>query len=240
MITSVDSAIEIKNASVEIERHKIVRNISVNVPSGKIIGLLGPSGAGKTTLIRSIVGRQRVTHGEINIFSLPAGSPALRTQIGYMPQAISVYNDLTVEENLHYLATMIGYGKRQAMEVIQEVDMTEYANRLVKGLSGGQKNRVSLAAALLGQPRLLVLDEPTVGVDPLLRIRLWQLFRKMADQGTTILVTSHVMEEANHCDELLLIRRGKLLAAGTPKSLKEQTGTHDIENSFIALVEARV
>lgn len=233
----MDAAVKIKNVSVRLNRKNILKGISADLQRGHIIGLLGPSGAGKTTLIRSIVGRQRISSGQLSVFDLPAGSAALRKRVGYMPQPASIYPDLTVTENLRYFAAMAGHGKKEAHKVIIEVDLTEQADSLVSDLSGGQKSRVSLAAALIGEPPLLVLDEPTVGVDPLLRIRFWQLFKDLAAQGTTLLITSHVMDEAEHCQSLLLIRRGKLLADGSPQELRHLTHTHDIEDSFINLVE---
>jgi ABC-2 type transport system ATP-binding protein len=230
------SAIEIKNLSVTLAGKTILDDITVNLPEGHVIGLLGPSGAGKTTLIRTLVGRQRITSGSVTILDLPAGSSKLRPDIGYMTQSISVYPDLTVRENVRYFATMIGGTKKAADNVIKEVDLVQYSNQLVGKLSGGQKSRVSLAIALLGSPKLLVLDEPTVGVDPVLRQQLWELFARLAGKGTTLLITSHVMDEASRCQDLLLIRGGRLLAYDTPEGLRARTGTKTVEESFIKLV----
>lgn len=213
-----------------------LKNISVDLPAGRIIGFIGPSGAGKTTLIRSIVGRQKVTKGTVRVFGLPTGSAALRQQIGYMPQEKAVYPDLTVRQNLRYFATMRGAGAKQVETVLKETGLSRQADQLVATLSGGQKSRVSLSIALLGSPKLLVLDEPTVGVDPVLRRQLWQLFRRLAASGSTLIVSSHVMDEAGRCDHLLLIRDGRLLAYGSPNELKKQTGTKSVEDSFLALV----
>jgi len=234
----MNAAIEVKNLVVNLGGHEVLSDITVDIAAGKVIGLLGPSGAGKTTLSRSIVGRQRIAKGSITVLDLPAGSAKLREHIGYMTQELSVYPDLTIRENLRYFAAMSGCTKQQVEAAIAEVGLTKYAGNLVSKLSGGQKSRVSLAAALLGHPKLLVLDEPTVGVDPVLRKQLWELFGKIAKAGSTVLVTSHVMDEASRCDDLLLIRDGKLLAHGTPTELCERTGTKTVEESFLKLVGA--
>jgi ABC-2 type transport system ATP-binding protein len=229
-------SVSAKNLSVTLDGRKILRAISADIPAGKIVGLLGPSGAGKTTLIRAIVGRQRISSGKISVLEKPAGSAVLRGDIGYMTQAASVYPDLTVQENVRYFATMLALGKMEVDDAIAKVDLAAQTGRLVKTLSGGQKSRVSLAIALLGRPKMLVLDEPTVGVDPTLRQQLWQLFGEIAASGTSIIISSHVMDEASRCDELLLIREGKLLAQGSPHELCERTGTKTVEESFLKLV----
>jgi ABC-2 type transport system ATP-binding protein len=229
-------AVEIKNLSVSIEKFHILKNINVVLPAGKIIGLLGPSGAGKTTLIRTIVGRQKVTRGKVAVLGQPAGSPVLRREIGYVTQAPSVYDDLSVRENLRYFAAAVGASKNRVEGVLSGVDLHRQARQLVSTLSGGQKSRVSLAAALLGRPKVLVLDEPTVGIDPLLRRDLWNQFKKLAKNGTTLLVSSHVMDEASHCDHLLLIRDGQLLAYGSLAELKQKTDAKNVEDIFLKLV----
>lgn len=232
--------IRVKKLSVVLGGHyKALKNINVDLPSGKIIGFIGPSGAGKTTLIRSIVGRQSITEGSIDIMGIPAGSAKLRQEIGYMPQAAAAYLDLTVRQNLRYFARMKNKTRGDAETTLREVRLTAQADQLVSTLSGGQKSRVSLAIALLGKPEILVLDEPTVGVDPVLRQQLWHLFRKLASEGSTLIVSSHVMDEASRCDYLILVRDGKLLASGTPEELKERTGKHSVEDSFLALVEGK-
>jgi len=195
----MSSVIQIKNLSVELAGQKILDDISVDLPEGHIIGLLGPSGAGKTTLIRTLVGRQRITSGSVNLLDLPAGAPGLRSQIGYMPQSLSVYLDLTVRENIRYFATMTGQTRTEADKLIKQVGLDGHAGQLVNSLSGGQKSRVSLAVALLGRPKILALDEPTVGVDPVLRQQLWEMFGDLAKAGATLLITSHVMDEASRC-----------------------------------------
>jgi ABC-2 type transport system ATP-binding protein len=238
------STIDITHTTVQIGNKTILKDITVALETGKIIGCIGPSGAGKTTLIRCIVGRQHLTSGEIRIFDYPAGDKTLRTMLGYMTQEISIYDDLTVYENLQYFAVMFGKSRKTMKPlitgVLQTVDLTKQRQQIVGSLSGGQKQRVSLAIALLGYPKLLVLDEPTVGLDPVLREELWTLFRKLAAQGTTLIITSHVMDEAERCDDLILIRDGQLLAHGAPKVLEQQTKTDSVEHAFLRLVGEQV
>jgi ABC-2 type transport system ATP-binding protein len=215
----------------------VLDEVSLEVPRGSVTGLLGPSGCGKSTLMRALVGVQVVAGGEVQVLGLPAGSPPLRHRVGYRTQAPSVYADLTVRENLRYFAAVLGAPGSDADRVIDEVDLRTHADAVVSRLSGGQVARVSLAAALLGEPELLVLDEPTVGLDPVLRRDLWRLFRRLADRGTTLIVSSHVMDEAAHCDRLLLLRDGRLLADDTLDGLLARTGTADVEAAFLALVD---
>ncbi len=233
-------AVKIKNLSVTLSGDvKALKDISMELPVGRSIGFIGPSGAGKTTLIRSIVGRLKPTAGSIEVLGLPAGDAKLRDQLSYMTQELSVYPDLTVKENLRYFAIMMGHTKDTNTiieEVLNEVDMIDKADSLVKNLSGGQKQRVSLSVALIGSPRLMVLDEPTIGLDPVLRESLWKLFNKLKTRGTTLLISSHSMDEAERCDDLILIRSGKVIAHGSPSELKKQTGTKTIEESFLSLV----
>jgi ABC-2 type transport system ATP-binding protein len=214
----------------------VLDDVTLEVPRGTVAGLLGPSGCGKSTLMRSLVGVQVVAGGEVQVLGRPAGSPPLRHRVGYVTQAPSVYADLTVRENLRYFATVLGAPRSDVDRVVDEVGLGSHADTVVGRLSGGQEARVSLAAALLGEPELLVLDEPTVGLDPVLRRDLWQLFRDLADRGTTLVVSSHVMDEAAHCDRLLLLREGRLLADDTMDGLLTRTGTSDVEAAFLALV----
>ena len=216
----------------------VVEDLTVDIPSGQVVGLLGPSGCGKTTLMRSIVGVQQVAGGQVTVLGRPAGDPGLRSRVGYVTQAPSVYGDLTVEENLRYFARVIGAPGSDVGRVLDAVDLTDRPRDLVNTLSEGQRARVSLAAALLGTPELLVLDEPTVGLDPVLRESLWELFRRLAARGVTLLVSSHVMDEAVRCDRLLLMREGQILADDTLPALLNRTGTSDAEHAFLALVRS--
>ena len=241
IVRRMEAAVRIQKLTVTVGKDfRALNNVTVDLPAGKIIGLIGPSGAGKTTLIRSIVGRQKLTAGTISLFGLTAGDKRLRQTVSYMTQEISVYPDLTVQENIDYFATMFGIPRRmRAAEVsrlIDTVDLRPQSEQIVDKLSGGQKQRVSLAIALIGKPKLMVLDEPTVGLDPLLREQLWVLFRKLSAEGMTIIVSSHVMDEAERCDELLLIRNGQILAQGSPQELCNRTNTDSVEQSFLALV----
>ncbi|WP_035801033.1 ABC transporter ATP-binding protein [Kitasatospora mediocidica] len=216
----------------------VLHGIDLDVARGSITGLLGPSGCGKTTLLRSIVGVQRGTAGRVEVLGRAAGSAALRSRVGYVTQAPSVYADLSVAENLRYFAAVLGVPKSDPARVIAQVGLDGREQDLVSRLSGGQRARVSLAAALLGAPELLVLDEPTVGLDPVLRSELWRLFRELADAGATLLVSSHVMDEAVRCDRLLLMRDGRLLADDSPQALLDRTGAADIDAAFLRLVAA--
>jgi len=216
---------------------EVLPGISLTVPRGQVVGLLGPNGGGKTTLLRSIVGVQIIAGGTVTVLGEPAGSPGLRSHVGYVTQDASVYADLTVRANLTYFAALAGAPRADVERVIEVVDLTTDVDTRVDRLSGGQRSRVSLAAALIGSPELLVLDEPTVGLDPVLRRDLWALFRRLAGEGTTLLVSSHVMDEAARCDRLLLLREGRLLADDSPDGLLARTGAPDAEQAFFALIE---
>ncbi len=230
-----NNAIEISGLRVVRGHKEVLHDLSLTVPRGAVVGLLGPSGGGKSTLMRSIVGAQIVAGGDVKIFGLDAGTPPLRHRVGYVTQAPSVYGDLTVRQNLSYFGALVGADAENVTHTIASVGLSEQADQVVDTLSGGQRSRVSLAAAILGHPDLLVLDEPTVGLDPALRDDLWTLFRHFADQGTTILVSSHVMDEATRCDRLLFLREGRILADGTLEEITTDTGTHDAESAFLAL-----
>ncbi|MFC3455850.1 ABC transporter ATP-binding protein [Amycolatopsis speibonae] len=231
-----NSAISVTGLRVVRGGREAVRTIGFETPRGRITGLLGPSGCGKTTLMRAIVGVQIVAAGEVTVLGHPAGSPPLRRLIGYATQNPAVYADLTITEALRYFASVLRAPVSDVDRVIDEVGLADHAGRLVGSLSGGQHSRANLAVALLGKPELLVLDEPTVGLDPVLRDELWSLFRALADGGATLLVSSHVMDEAARCDRLLLMREGRILAEDTPAGLRERTGTTDLEQAFLRLV----
>jgi ABC-2 type transport system ATP-binding protein len=231
------AAISVDHLSIVRGGKTILPDVSIDVPAGQVVGLLGPSGAGKTTLMQSIVGLLRPTSGHVTVLDQPAGSPKLRSKIGYVTQAPSVYQDLTVRENLRYFGTMVGASSARVSEVTEDVRLGDNTNQLVSTLSGGQRARVSLAVALLGKPTVLILDEPTVGLDPVLRRELWQQFHHLARAGLTLLISSHVMDEASRCDRLLLMREGDVLASASPNELMKVTHTKDIESAFLALVE---
>ncbi len=214
---------------------RVLHGVDVEIAGGSVVGLLGPSGCGKSTLMRAIVGVQIVAGGSIVVLGEPAGSPSLRRRVGYVTQAPSVYGDLTVRENLRYFAHLLGVPER-VEPVIAEVGLADHADHVARRLSGGQLARASLATALLGEPELLVLDEPTVGLDPVLRADLWGRFRALAAAGAALLVSSHVMDEAERCDRLLLMRDGRILASDTPAGLLERTGAGDVEDAFLRLV----
>ena len=241
MGNSEDVAIRISGLRViRGGRHgvQVIDGMDLTVPVGQVIGLLGPSGSGKTTLMRAIVGVQEVAAGTVEVLGRPAGHAELRRRVGYVTQAPSVYGDLSVIENLRYFGTLLAATEADVQRSLADVDMSALARRRVGVLSGGERSRVSLALALLASPDLLVLDEPTVGLDPVLRRDLWDLFRRLAARGTSLLVSSHVMEEALRCDRLLLLRDGRLLADATLPELLERTGTTDVEQAFLALVES--
>ena len=230
-------AVVVDDLVVRRGRTEVLRGIELRVPTGQVIGLLGPSGSGKTTLMRAIVGSQRTASGTIGVFGRPAGHRALRHEIGYMAQSAAIYDDLTVEQNLHYFRRVLGAPKTDVDRVVAEVGLGSVRTSLASKLSGGQRSRVSLGIALLGAPKLLVLDEPTVGLDPLLRQELWGLFARLAASGTTLLVSSHVMDEARRCDRLLLVRDGRIIADDTPAGLLTATGASDHDEAFLVLLE---
>lgn len=231
------AAIEVRGLRVVRGGKEVLPGIDVAVPAGAVTGLLGPSGSGKTTLMRAIVGVQVVAGGEVEVLGEPAGSAPLRRRVGYVTQAPSVYGDLTVEENLRYFARIVDAADARIAEVLETVALAGREGQAVASLSGGERARVSLATALLGEPGLLVLDEPTVGLDPILRRDLWASFRALAARGTTLLVSSHVMEEAAECDHLLLMRAGDILRSASPDELRTETGERDIGQAFLRIVE---
>jgi ABC-2 type transport system ATP-binding protein len=236
----MESAIEVEDLVIERGKRGVLHGLSCAIPRGSVTGLLGPSGSGKTTLMRAIVGVQEVKSGRVRVLGQPAGSPGLRHRIGYLTQAPSIYSDLTVRENARYFASLYkGIGAGDADRAVERVGLADAAGQLVGSLSGGQKARASLACALVSRPEVLILDEPTVGQDPVLRDELWQQFREAAAGGTTVLVSSHVMDEAARCDRLLLIREGRLIADDSPAAIRAATDTDDLEAAFLRLIKAQ-
>jgi ABC-2 type transport system ATP-binding protein len=232
-----DNAVQVAGLRVVRGGRPVLDGLDLGVVRGSVTGLLGPSGCGKSSLLRAIVGVQKVAAGTVTVLGEPAGSPTLRDQVGYVTQSPSVYRDLTVRQNLEYFAAIYGVGGGETSRAMREVDLTVQADVRSDQLSGGQLNRVSLAVAMLTRPRLLVLDEPTVGLDPVLRRELWSLFDALADAGTTILVSSHVMDEAERCHHLILMRDGLILTVEPPQRLKERLSVDDVETAFLRLVQ---
>jgi ABC-2 type transport system ATP-binding protein len=232
-----EAVIDVQDLVVQRGRVRALDGVGFRTAPGEVTGLLGPSGCGKSTLMRAVVGVQVVTSGTVEVLGLPAGDRRLRDRVGYVTQAPSVYDDLTVAENLRFFGRVLGVPGGEVDRCIDAVDLRAARDQVVGRLSGGQRSRVSLAVALLGRPELLVLDEPTVGLDPVLRRDLWAMFHALADEGTAVLVSSHVMDEAERCDRLLLLRDGRLLATETPVALLDRTGAGDVEDAFLALIE---
>lgn len=230
-------------AAVDIRDLRVVRGnrvaldrVSVQVARGAITGILGPSGCGKTTLMRSVVGTQIIAAGSVTVLGRPAGSAELRHRVGYVTQDATIYNDLRVIDNVRYFAALYGTGGQAADEAVDTVGLADHRSEFGANLSGGQRTRASLACALVAHPELLVLDEPTVGLDPVLRVDLWQQFDELARGGTTLLVSSHVMDEADHCGDLILLREGRLLAHSTPEQLRKDTGCTSLEEAFLSVI----
>ncbi|SDD83841.1 ABC-2 type transport system ATP-binding protein [Sanguibacter gelidistatuariae] len=235
---STSPTVVVDSLVVHRGRREVLHGLDLTFAAGTVTGLLGPSGGGKTTLLRAILGVQIVTSGTVTVLGEPVGSAGLRRRIGYVTQAPSVYEDLTVEENLRYFARILGVP--DAATPLERVDLTPVRHQLVGQLSGGQRSRVGLATALLGSPELLVLDEPTVGLDPVLRASLWGLFAELASSGVGLIVSSHVMDEATRCDEVVLLREGAVVVQSSPTELLAQTGTTTAEAAFLALVGGAV
>jgi ABC-2 type transport system ATP-binding protein len=228
-------AIQVAGVTVEKLGKKILDNVSMELPGNKSIGLIGPSGSGKTTLIRTLVGSQIITKGTAKIFGEKVGSASLRSRIGYMSQKSAVYGDITVKENFEYFASICGSSEQQVAEIMESMRLNLHRDKMASSLSGGEATRLSLGIALLGNPEILFLDEPTVGLDPSLRIELWKIFASLRNQGKTILITSHMMDEAERCDILILMRNGKIIFQGNAEQLKAKTQSESIEHAFIKL-----
>ena len=230
------AALTVESLRVRRGNREVLHGLSVEVERGSVTGLLGPSGCGKSTLMRAIVGVQIIAQGTVTVLGRPAGAGDLRRRVGYVTQAPSVYTDITVGENLRYFASIVGADRDRIARTIATVGLAGHEHQLVGSLSGGERSRVSLATALLNRPELLVLDEPTVGLDPLLRNELWGAFRELARGGTTLLISSHVMDEASQCDRLLLMREGELLSQSTPEELRRSTGESDLSQAFLSVI----
>ncbi|OZE95763.1 MULTISPECIES: ABC transporter ATP-binding protein [Nocardiaceae] len=236
MTIGSDPAVVVENLVVRRGKRTVLDAVTMSIPAGRITGLLGPSGCGKTTLMRAIVGTQVVESGTVTVLGKPAGSKALRSKVGYVTQAPSVYRDLSVRDNVAYFAALYGRDSRSVSSAIDSVGLGEHASSPAGNLSGGQLGRVSLASALVAEPEVLVLDEPTVGLDPVLRAELWSRFEDIVGSGATLLVSSHVMEEAEHCSELVLMRDGSVLAQLAPQALLQRTGESSLEHAFLTLI----
>jgi len=228
------------DVSVRRGKATVLSDVNLTLPAGQIIGLLGPSGAGKSTIMRALVGVQSKVSGEVTVLGVPAGSASLATRVAYSTQASSVFDDLNVRQNLEFARTMIGSPTERIDAVLNEVGLSDYANQKVESLSGGQRNRVSLAIAMLGSPELLILDEPTVGLDPVLRSEIWAIFRQLANAGKTLLVSSHVMDEAERCDRLIFVRDGRVIANDNLANILLATNSTSAENAFLALARKQV
>lgn len=230
-------SIDIRDLVVIRGAHQVITGLTLAVPAGTVTGLLGPSGCGKTTLIRSIAGTQILAGGTVTVLGEPAGSPTNRERVGYVTQASSVYPDLTVRQNLAYFAALAGSRAASVARALDDVGLRPQADDLTGNLSGGQRTRVSLAAALISEPDVYLLDEPTVGLDPVLRRDLWQLFDGLAAAGRTLVISSHVMDEASRCGRVLLMREGAMIADTSPAGLRAEAGTDDLEQAFLLLAE---
>lgn len=231
------TCVSIRHVSKSYKKHHVLKDINLDIFEGEIFGLLGPSGAGKTTLVKQLTGLDTPTSGESYLFQTKMPSLKLITSIGYMAQSDALYEDLSAKENLQFFSSLYGLkGEKQTRritEVMELVQLSGDLKKLVSNFSGGMKRRLSLAIALLHEPKILILDEPTVGIDPVLRKSIWEAFYKLKQNGTTIIVTTHVMDEADKCDRLGLIRGGSLIAVGTPDELKEMTNSTTIEEAFL-------
>ncbi|GAB3817708.1 ABC transporter ATP-binding protein [Tessaracoccus terricola] len=241
MNSTVDeSTVTARELVVQRGRNEVLHGLDLDLARGSVTGLLGPSGCGKSTLMRTMVGVQRIASGSLTVLGLPPSDRALRRRVAYTSQSLSVYKDLSVRDNVAHFAALVGAGPDDVARTLEAVELTAYANRRVEHLSGGQASRASLACAQVGSPELLVLDEPTVGLDPLTRESLWEHFRGLAAQGTTLLVSSHVMDEATRCDSILLMREGHFLAHAPILDLQERTGASTPEETFLTLIKQEV
>jgi ABC-2 type transport system ATP-binding protein len=242
-IALVPDAIVFEDVVKAYGRFHALDGLGFRVREGEMYGLLGPNGAGKTTAIRILTGLQRATAGRVEVLGRKPSDPEVRPLVGYMPQETALYLDLTVRENLALFGSLYGMDRgereKRIADLLEFVELTKWADELITKLSGGMKHRASLAAALLPKPRLLVLDEPTVGVDPELRAGFWERFDRMGREGTTILLTTHYMDKARRCARVGLVRRGKLLTEGAPAAIMASAGVDNLEDAFLKLAGRR-
>lgn len=236
----MENAVTTDSLSVSINGTRILTDVSATVPTGQIVGVIGPSGSGKTTMLRAILGLQRPTSGSVIVLGRPAGDRSMKASVGYATQSPSIYQDLTVRQNLQYFADLRDVVRADVSAVIESVELTDYEDRLVSRLSGGQVARVSLGVALIGRPKLLILDEPTVGLDPLLRLHLWAMFRKLSDNGTTIMLSSHAMDEADKCDRLMFLHQGRIMTSDTTANVLSSTHSASVEEAYLKLATEEV
>jgi len=242
-MTDDTALVRLDGVHLSYGRTEVLHGIDLDVPAGRVTGLVGPSGHGKTTLVNLVVGALRATKGTITVLGEPAPPKRVKAQIGYMPQSDALYDDLTADQNLRFFGALYGMS-RAAMKaaiptVLHTTDLEAGTGRKTVGrFSGGMKRRLSLAVALLHSPRLLVLDEPTVGLDPVHRVRLWAAFRELTAAGATLLITTHVMDEAAQCDDIVMIHDGRILAQGSPAAVVAGAGTADLESAFLSLEAA--
>lgn len=236
-MTTSETSVSIRNVSKIFGKREILKSIDLDIDKGEIFGLLGPSGAGKTTLVRELAGLDAPTEGENHVFGEKMPSLKLMKRIGYMAQADALYEDLSAEENLEFFASMYGIkGKRQKeriTELMALMNLSDYMKDKTGNFSGGMKRRLSLVIALLHEPEMLLLDEPTVGIDPVLRKSIWDFFYELNKAGTTIIMTTHVMDEAAKCSRLAMMQRGEIVASGTPENLKKETDAETLEQAFL-------
>jgi ABC-2 type transport system ATP-binding protein len=236
----MDYVVETRGATRAFGRFEAVRGVNLRIQTGETYGLLGPNGAGKTTLIRMLVGLLRPTAGRVTVLGRDMPNKAVLAQVGYMTQAQAIYTDLSVRENVRFFAAMVGQrDEARVEEVVALVGLSDWLDKPVRTLSGGMQRRTSLACALVHRPRLLLLDEPTVGVDPQLRVQFWDYFRQLNAEGVTIVVSSHVMDEAEHCRRLGFLRQGVLLAEGSSGELRAQAGVETLEQAFLKFTEGQ-
>lgn len=232
-----ENVIKVEHFKKQFGKSIVLENINLEVKKGEILGLLGPSGSGKTTLVKALVGMIEPTEGLVTVFQTKMPSLSAVSRIGYMAQSDALYEDLNAYDNILFFASLYGMkgkaSRKRATEVLELVALKEDGKKLVKNFSGGMKRRLSLAIALVHNPELLILDEPTVGIDPVLRVEFWKEFERVRVAGVTIIITTHVMDEAEHCDRLALIRNGGIIAIGTPLELKKSSGKDTMEGAFL-------